>query len=79
MNTPSVERTAAQQLATARLLLGQFEAQLREWKHMGPKKRQRSARGRDLARRMDGLKTGHATWTARVADLEARASVEDGA
>ncbi|WP_292698111.1 hypothetical protein [Microbacterium sp. 69-10] len=76
---PTTERTAAQQLATARLLLGQFEAQLREWKHMGAKKRLRSARGKDLARRMPGLKAGHAKWTARVEDLEARAAAEQEA
>lgn len=60
------------QLTTARLLLAEFENQLREWNRMKPARRRSTARGRDLARRIEGLRQGKATWEARVADLEAR-------
>lgn len=75
MSVP-IERTPKAQLVTARLLLAQFEEQLAEWQHMSPNKRRRTARGKDLRARLDGLKAGHATWTARVADLEAREAAE---
>lgn len=70
------ERPLIAQLTTARILLAQFEEQLNEWKHLGPKQRQRTVRGKDLTRRLHGLREGHATWTARVADLEARIAVQ---
>jgi len=70
------ERPLVAQLTTARLLLAQLGEQLAEWKHMAPKRRRTTARGKDLARRLDGLKAGHTTWTERVADLEARIAAE---
>ncbi|WP_144795709.1 hypothetical protein [Microbacterium paludicola] len=75
MSVP-IERPVSAQLATARLILGQFEEQLREWRRMGVKRRQRTVRGRDLGQRLDGLKAGHAKWTQRVAELEDRLAVE---
>lgn len=77
MSIPT-ERPLKAQLVTARLILGQFEEQLREWRRMGVKRRQRTARGRDLASRIDALNAGHTTWTQRVADLEARIAAEAG-
>lgn len=77
MTTP-VERTPKARLVTARLLLSQFDAQLAEWKHMAPARRKRTARGRDLASRLDGLKAGRAKWAARVAELEAQVAGEPG-
>lgn len=71
-----LERSAKARLTTARLLLAQFEEQLAEWKHMSPSRRRRTTRGRDLASRLDGLKTGRETWSKRVADLEARLAAE---
>lgn len=77
MNTAvPVERDAKAKLTTARLLLAQFNAQLAEWKHMAPARRKRTARGRDLASRLEGLKAGREKWAARVADLEARITVD---
>lgn len=71
-----IERTAKAQLSTARMLLAMFDEQLREWRRMGAKQRRSTARGRDLASRLDGLNAGRAKWAARVADLEARAERE---
>ena len=71
------ERSAQAQLATARLLVAQFEAQIGEWESMGEKRRRRSVRGRDLSARIDGLRTGLAKWTQRAADLEARVAAEE--
>ena len=70
------ERPLEAQLATARILLAQFTEQLNEWKHMGVKRRARTVRGKDLTRRLPGLREGHAKWTARVADLEARIAAQ---
>ncbi len=70
--TVPIERSAQAQLTTARLLLAQFDEQLAEWKHMPPNKRRRTARGRDLRARLDGLNAGREKWAARVADLEAQ-------
>ena len=75
MSVP-IERSVKAQLSTARLLLAQFDQQLAEWRHMSPARRKRTVRGRDLARRMDGLKAGREKWAARVADLEARTASE---
>lgn len=75
MTTPT-ERSRKARLVTARLLLSQFDAQLAEWKHMAPAGRKRTVRGRDLASRLDGLKTGRETWAARVAELEALVTAE---
>lgn len=66
------ERPLEAQLTTARVLLAQFTAQLDEWKHMPPSRRARTARGKGLKRRLQGLREGHAAWTARAAALEAR-------
>ncbi|WP_336647537.1 hypothetical protein [Microbacterium sp. MMO-10] len=73
------ERSTLTQLTTARLILAQFKAQIGEWESMGEKRRRRSVRGRDLGARIGGLHKGHAKWTQRVADLEAKAAAEAGA
>lgn len=70
------ERPLVAQLTTARLLLAQFGEQLAEYQHMPPRKRRTTARGKDLTARLSGLRAGHATWTERVADLEARIAAE---
>lgn len=71
MSAPD-ERPLSAQLTTARLLLAQFELQIGEWERMGVKRRARTARGRDLGARIQGLREGHANWTARAADIVAR-------
>lgn len=70
------ERPLTAQLSTARLLRGQFGEQIAEWRHMPPKKRRTTARGQDLARRISGLKDGHAKWAERVTELEARIATQ---
>lgn len=63
------ERTPEAQLTTARMLLAQFIVQIEEFEGMNREQR-RSPRGKDLTARIDGLRQGHATWMARVAELE---------
>lgn len=65
-------RSLEAQLATARFLLAQFIAQIDEYEAMGSKRRIRTMRGRELSRRIYGLREGKAKWEARAADLEAR-------
>ncbi|MDR6868463.1 hypothetical protein J2Y69_003079 [Microbacterium resistens] len=67
--TVPVERTPAAQLTTARLLLAQFDEQIREFERMGAKRRVRTVRGRDLSARIGGLRRGRATWAQRVERL----------
>ncbi|QPZ39721.1 hypothetical protein [Paramicrobacterium chengjingii] len=68
-------RSASKQLGTARMLLAQFDAQIQEFEGMNREAR-RTERGRDLAKRIDVLRDGQATWRDRVADLEKRAEEE---
>lgn len=65
------ERTPDAQLTTARMLLAQFITQIEEFEDMNREQR-RTDRGRDLSSRIDGLREGHAKWTATVAELEAQ-------
>ncbi len=74
--TVPIERTATAQLATARIILAQFDEQLREWDQMPLRKRKSTKRGRDLSARLDGLRQGQATWRARVDRLEAEVAEE---
>ena len=71
------ERTPAAQLATARLLIAQFETQLTEHAAMNREQR-RTPRGRDLTRRLPDLRQGLATWQARATELETRISEDAG-
>ncbi|TQL46687.1 hypothetical protein FB562_2211 [Homoserinimonas aerilata] len=64
-------RDARRQLSTARMLLAQFIVQIDEFEALNREQR-RTPRGRDLANRIDALRTGHATWTKNVTDLEAQ-------
>lgn len=57
------------QLATARMLLGQYAAQIDEYDGMNREQR-RSDRGRDLASRIVGLRAGLQKWMTRAAELE---------
>ena len=52
------------------MLLAQFIVQIEEFEAMNREER-RSPRGRDLTRRIDGLREGRAEWEKRVAELEA--------
>jgi len=71
-------RPVEDQLRTARMLLAQFVVQIEEFEGMNRRQR-RTPRGRDLARRIDGLREGHAKWKQRVAELEAHdAAFENG-
>lgn len=74
--TVPTERTLEAQLSTALLVWAQFVEQLTEWEQMGAKRRKRTARGRDLASRLDGLHAGRAKWEAKVADLQARIAAQ---
>ena len=56
--TPSPGRSRAAQLATARLLLAQFDAQIEQHDQTGAH-----------ADRIDQLHAGRATWQARVDEL----------
>jgi len=56
--TPSPGRSRAAQLATARLLLAQFDAQIEQHAHNGAH-----------ADRIDQLHAGRPTWQARVDEL----------
>lgn len=71
----ATERSVTAQLSTARWLLAQFEAQLNELAGMNREAR-RTARGRELVARRQGLKDGREKWAARANDLEARAGDE---
>ena len=71
----ALERPVRAQLTTARMLLAQFIAQLEEVAAMNREAR-RTPRGRDLAKRLDGLNEGREKWAARVAELEARLASE---
>lgn len=73
--TDEAGRSATAQLATARHLLAQFEAQITEYEAMNREER-RTPRGRDLTARIAGLRQGHTTWTARAAQLEPLAAAE---
>lgn len=64
-------RTSEAQLSTARMLLAQFIVQIEEFEGMKREQR-RTARGRDLSSRIEGLRAGRKTWAARVAELEAQ-------
>ena len=68
-------RPAEAQLTTARMLLAQFVAQIEEYEGMNREVR-RTPHGRDLKRRLDGLRAGREKWQARVdelvAEIEAR-------
>lgn len=68
----ATERPLKAQLSTANVLVAMFADQIAEYEGMGAKRRKRTARGKDLTARIDGLREGHGKWTARVADLEAR-------
>ena len=57
------------QLATARMLLGQYAAQIDEYDGMNREQR-RSDRGKDLASRIVGLRAGLQKWMTRAAELE---------
>ncbi|QXE28925.1 MULTISPECIES: hypothetical protein [Microbacterium] len=57
------------QLATARMLLGQYAAQIDEYDGMNREQR-RTPRGRDLASRITGLRAGLKKWMTRAAELE---------
>lgn len=57
------------QLATARMLLAQYAAQIDEYDGMNREQR-RSDRGRDLSSRITGLRAGLKTWMTRAAELE---------
>lgn len=64
------------QLATARMLLGQYPAQIDEYEGMNREQR-RSPRGRDLASRITGLRAGPRKWMTRAAELEAALASRD--
>lgn len=66
------ERPLSAQLTTALLLIAQFDEQIREWEGMGAKRRARTVRGRDLARRIDGMREGKAKWLKRAEEIQAR-------
>lgn len=68
-------RPSDAQLATARMLLAQFAAQIAEYEGMNREQR-RTPRGRDLASRIQGLRAGHRKWTDRVAELEAQTETQ---
>ncbi|WP_437582714.1 hypothetical protein ACSAGD_10635 [Paramicrobacterium sp. CJ85] len=70
-----MSRDTKAQLATARMLLAQFNTQIQEFEGMNREAR-RTARGRDLTNRIDGLRQGHQTWTERVAELEKQVEEE---
>lgn len=58
------------QLATARMLLVQCAAQIDEYDGMNREQR-RTARGKDLASRIVGMRAGLRKWMTRAAELEA--------
>lgn len=58
------------QLATARILVGQYTVQVDEYDGMNREQR-RTPRGKDLASRIVGLRAGLKKWTERAAELEA--------
>ncbi len=68
-------RTLEAQLATARMLLGQYTAQIDEYEGMNREQR-RSPRGRDLSSRIVGLRAGLRKWMTRAAELEAAIEAE---
>jgi hypothetical protein len=57
------------QLATARMLLGQYATQIDEHDGMNREQR-RSPRGLDLAGRIVGMRAGLKKWMGIAADLE---------
>lgn len=57
------------QLATARMLLGQYATQIAEYDGMNRAER-RSPRGLDLAGRIVGMRAGLQKWMTRAAELE---------
>lgn len=63
------------QLATARMLLAQYAAQIDEYDGMNREQR-RSDRGRDLSSRIVGLRAGLAKWMTRAAELEKAIAAE---
>lgn len=64
-----MSRSLETQLATARMLLGQYSAQISEYEGMNREQR-RSPRGKDLASRIVGLRSGLRHWMTRAAELE---------
>ncbi|WP_433584563.1 hypothetical protein [Microbacterium hydrocarbonoxydans] len=71
------ERPLSAQLATAVLLIAEFDEQINEWNRMGAKRRARTARGRDLASRIDGLHVGKAKWLKRAEEIRQRMADAD--
>lgn len=61
-------RSVEAQLATARMLFAQFHSQIDEFEAMNREAR-RTDRGRDLANRIDQLRSGWGTWEDRVREL----------
>ncbi|CAN7516627.1 hypothetical protein LJR042_003528 [Microbacterium maritypicum] len=70
-------RPLAAQLATARIILAQYAAQIDEHDGMNREQR-RSDRGRDLSSRIVGLRAGLKKWMTRAAELEKAIAAEAG-
>lgn len=64
------------QLATARLLIAQFEQQILEHDTMNRAKR-RTPRGRDLTNRIEKLREGLTIWRKRATDLETQLNTDN--
>lgn len=58
------------QLATARIILAQYAAQIDEYDGMNREQR-RTPTGKDLSSRIVGLRAGLKKWMERAAELEA--------
>lgn len=69
------ERSLEAQLATARILLAQYAVQIDEYDGMNREQR-RTERGKDLASRIVGLRSGLRKWMTRAAELEAQIEAE---
>jgi hypothetical protein len=69
------DRPLEAQLATARILLAQYAAQIDEYDGMNREQR-RTERGKDLSARIVGLRAGLRKWMERAAELEAAIETE---
>lgn len=76
MNAEFEGRPLETQLSTARYLLAQFIAQIEEYEAMTSEER-RTPHGRDLGKRIAGLREGRAKWQARAKELVAEIERQD--